>query len=340
MTITTPHIAIIGSLNIDFATTTTRFPSPGETVTATSLTINAGGKGGNQALAAGRSSFTTKQTQNGLIRLIGAVGADCIYWPELMEPVFQSSAVVTKDVNLCPGVQTGAANIIVEESGENRILVVPGANHADVMNVEWILSRVMQTEVPQVVVLQGEIPRSTTLGLLEYFNERAQSPRPFVVFNPAPVFPDGILLESLMGTAVLIMNETEAMQMASCIGKLSVSSLHPEQFAQMFHELARVQIVVITLGAKGVFFSTKSGRVGFVDGVKVDAVRDTTAAGDTFVGFFGMAFTRFVASQEGAALEGFDEQIEEVVKVCNAAAATCVQREGAMKSIPFAYELD
>ncbi|KAJ6103441.1 hypothetical protein N7486_005868 [Penicillium sp. IBT 16267x] len=340
-----PNIAIIGSLNVDFVTTTPRCPRAGETLTATSLAIAAGGKGGNQAVPAGRASFISQNKQDGCIRMIGAVGANDPNYRSLLEPTLLKSGVLTNDVALLSDAQTGSASIIVEENnGENRILVVPGANHSGMMDVEQIIRSVMKgkTTPPHVVILQGEIPRTTTLGLLEYFNGGDERPR--VVFNPAPVFPEGIPLEAILGTQVLIMNETEAMQMSRSIAGLPVSGsaesdgLRPEELALRFHELGRVQVVIITLGAKGVYFSTRSGRSGSVKGVKVAKVVDTTAAGDTFVGYFSTALARFLAS--GAALEAFDDEIEMVVKKANAAAAICVQRKGAMQSIPFAYELE
>ncbi|KAJ5660448.1 hypothetical protein N7507_006899 [Penicillium longicatenatum] len=345
-----PHLAIIGSLNIDFVTTTPRCPQAGETLTATSLTITAGGKGGNQAVAAGRASFVSPGKQHGSVRMIGAVRANDPNYKALLEPTLRASGVCTKGITLLSDfhAQTGSATIIVEEDGgENRILVVPGANHTGMMDVDrihWSIMEPTTMPLPQVLVLQGEIPRSTTLWALEYFN-RAEG-LPHVVFNPAPVFPEGISLEAIMGTSVLIMNETEAVQMSRSIAGFPISGsaesaevdgLKPEELASRFHMLARVQVVIITLGAKGVYFSTKSGRSGSVEGVKVGRVVDTTAAGDTLVGYFSTAFARFVAT--GAILEEFDDEIETVVRKANLAAAVCVQRQGAMLSIPFAYEL-
>ena len=349
---TNPHICIIGSLNIDFVTSTPRCPGPGETLTATALSVTAGGKGGNQAVACGRASFTAKSTQNASVSMVGAVGRDDVYYSTLLKPALEKSGVSTASIEESSDAQTGSARIIVEEAigGENRILVVPGANHAGMMSdVAQIVAAVKQQSVsPSVVVMQGEIPRKTTLGLLEYFNGGVSSTeRACVVFNPAPVFPEGISLAALRHTPVLIMNETEAVQMSRSIAGLPVSDighnteldgLQPEQLAPQFHETAQVQIVLITLGAKGVYFSTRTGRRGTVKGVKVAKVVDTTAAGDTFVGYFSTALTLFLA--RGLPLDAFDEEIETAVEKANAAAAKCVQRRGAMQSIPFAYDME
>ncbi|CAI7661955.1 unnamed protein product [Penicillium palitans] len=334
-----PQITIIGSLNIDFVTATPRCPGPGETLTATSLTVSAGGKGGNQAVACGRSSFTSQTTQDVSVNMIGAVGAEDPYYATLLQPALEKSGVDTKSIEQSTVAQTGSASIIVEEAigGENRILVVPGANHAgllsDVGNILAALKSYPST--PDIIVLQG---------LLEYFNDGSAGDRAKVVFNPAPVFPEGIPLSALRGTAVLIMNETEVVQMARSIEGLPIGDvvegdeLRPEELAPRFHERADVEIVLITLGAKGVYFSTKSGRSGIVAGVKVAKVVDTTAAGDTFVGYFATAVARFLAT--GQSIGAFDEEIEGAVSKANSAAAMCVQTRGAMQSIPFAYDME
>lgn len=347
-----PHICVIGSLNIDFVTSTPRWPGAGETLTATSLTLTAGGKGGNQATACGRASFTAKETQDVSVSMIGAVGANDVYYSTLLKPALEQSGVSTAAIEESVEAQTGSATIIVEDAagGENRILVVPGANHAGMMgDVASIVDVVhQQTIKPGVIVLQGEIPRKTTLGLLEYFNGGiSDEDRVQVVFNPAPVYPEGISLAALKDTSVLIMNETEAVQMSKSIAGLPVSDLtqptelddlQPEELALPFHETAHVKIVLITLGAKGVYYSTRTGRCGAVPGVRVPKVVDTTAAGDTFVGYFSAALARFLA--KGEPVEAFDNEIVSAVKQANAAAAKCVAARGAMQSIPFAYEIE
>lgn len=346
-----PHIAIIGSLNIDFVTSTPRCPGAGETLTATSLSVSAGGKGGNQAVACGRASFVSREQQDVSVSMIGAVGAGDVYYSTLLRPALENSGVRTATIEESTEAQTGSATIIVENDhgGENRILYVPGANHAGVMNdVSQIVSVIKtQPQMPSVVVMQGELPRKATLELLEYFNGGVSSAdRSHVVFNPAPVYTEGIPLSALKNTSVLIMNETEAIQMSRSIAGLSVSdlaqpteldNLKPEELSPRFHEAAQVSIVLITLGAKGVYFSTRSGRSGTVQGVKVAKVADTTAAGDTFVGYFSTELARFLVT--GSSIEDFDHHVKAAVAKANGAAAKCVQRRGAMQSIPFAYDL-
>ncbi|KAF7122645.1 hypothetical protein CNMCM5793_000670 [Aspergillus hiratsukae] len=341
----TTHICVVGSLNIDFAVSTSRCPGPGETLTAKSLSITAGGKGANQAVACGRASLTSSDASKVTVSMIGAVGADDVYYATLIRPTLEDAGVDTKYIQEQTDSRTGSATIIVEDSahGENRILVVPGANHTGMDDVQKILATIESySRSPAMVVLQGEIPRHTTLGLMKHFNQPGNPTH--VLFNPAPVFADGVPAEALANTSVLVMNETEAVQMQasiapdSAIGAQKSDELKPEDLARRFHDLANVKIVLITLGAKGVFFSTCTGRKGLVDGIRVPNVVDTTAAGDTFVGYFAVAFSKFIATS--APFEEFDNAIEYAVRRANSAAALCVQRPGAMQSIPTALDVD
>lgn len=339
----TPHICVIGSLNIDFVTSTPRFPQAGETLTATSFSVYPGGKGANQAVACGRASFIRKSQRSATVSMIGAVGAGDLYYESLLKATLEDSGVNTIGVEESKDGQTGSATIIVDEAaaGENRILVVPGANYTGMKDVGKIITTIDNFQQPvDVVVMQGEIPRPTVLTLLHHFNHSDRHTQ--VVFNPAPMFPEGLPLSALENLAVLIVNETEAMQLASTIAKLTAdirngTEVRPQQLASHLHIVAGVRIVLVTLGSKGVFFSTKTGRQGYVSGVKVENVVDTTAAGDTFVGFFAAKFAEFVATASD--ITSFDAYIERAVEKANATAAICVGRSGAMPSIPFAYEL-
>lgn len=351
------HICVVGSLNVDFTVSTHRCPGPGETITARGLSVSAGGKGANQAVACGRALFasTSLQIQQDVtISMIGAVGSVDGHYQNLLQPMLEQSGVNTTDIEKRLESHTGSATIIVEDAadGENRILVVPGANHEGMSDVQRIITRIQhrqqqrQLNAPNVIILQGEIPRETVLQLLEYFNNQKECST-HIIFNPAPVFPEGVPLSALSHTSVLVMNETEATQMERSLSgesssvKYSISEMDEvglKELAKRFHDVADVRIVLITLGAKGVHFSTSTGRSGIVKGIAVKSVVDTTAAGDTFVGYFAVAFARSLGISAGK-LEDFDMIVEQAVREANSAAAVCVQRQGAAQSIPFAYEI-
>ena len=340
-----PLITIIGSLNIDFVTITPRVPSGGETLTATSMTVHAGGKGANQAVACGRASFTSPSTQDIDVEMIGCVGANDPYYASLMKPTLEKSGVSTAKLRELEGenVQTGTATILVEEgSGQNRILVVPGANYQGPMHEgEEVWGMVMGNGggKPDVVVLQGEIPRKTTLEVLERFGKDEGTK---VVFNPAPVFEEGVPKEVLRHVDYLIVNETECLLLARGVQGMDLKVQDEENMtreelddiAQAYTKIG-VKNLLVTLGAKGVFFASANGIQDLVAGLKVKKVVDTTAAGDTFVGYFAAAIARH--SSGSGKSEVFD--VAAAVARANTAAAACVQRAGAMESIPFGHEI-
>ncbi|KIX08957.1 ribokinase [Rhinocladiella mackenziei CBS 650.93] len=342
-----PVIRVIGSLNIDFVTRTPRVPGPGETLTATSMTVHAGGKGANQAVACGKAAFTSQAEQDVIVDMIGAVGAGDPYYASLLKPTLEKSGVSTTYVEEIKGIQTGTATIIVDSGsdGQNRILFVPGAN-ARVTDVTKVIASATRDSVPDVVVMQGEIPRPTVLGLLGAFNSTEY--KTCVIFNPAPVFPEGIPIEALKGLAALVVNETEclllfrAIEEFKCIevpsSEADMTESHLARLTKHLHDRAGISVVAVTLGSRGVYYSADirpgTPSQDFIPAVKIQNVVDTTAAGDTFVGYFSTALARHLAAKQ--ALDGFD--VRTAVSKANQAAAKCIQRSGAMESIPFGYE--
>jgi ribokinase len=167
---------------------------------------------------------------------------------------------------------------------------------------------------------------------------------------------DTIPLHVLTNLAVLVVNETECLLLFKAVQELQsittptseqdLNESHLDRLTKQLHDVAAISIVVVTLGARGVYYSMAQSRShsqsqsqshirGLLPAAKVDKVVDTTGAGDTFVGFFATALARHVATHN--ALDGFD--VESAVTRANAAAAKCVQRSGAMESIPFGYEI-
>ncbi|KUL85567.1 hypothetical protein ZTR_08058 [Talaromyces verruculosus] len=344
-----PLIRVIGSLNIDIVTITPRIPAPGQTLTAISRTIGAGGKGANQAVACGRAAFINNTEQDVDVELIGAVGADDSQYDSLLEPTLRQSGVGTAGMTKVDGAQTGTSIILVDKSSnyENSILFNPAANYDGMRDLHQVLSiatgRVSSTDArfPDVVVMQGEIPLETTLGLLRYFNQEAI--KTCVVLNPAPMFPEGIAWDALKDLSILIVNESECIQMAQ--------SLHLDflQFTSANEKLTRSQLdrladhlqrkngiknIIVTLGSDGVYFAAESGMKNQVSAIRVERVIDTTAAGDTFAGFLAAELARHLGA--GGLLQNFD--LPSAVQFANLAAAKSVQRSGSMQSIPFGFE--
>jgi ribokinase len=340
------HIRVIGSLNIDYTTTTPRFPGPGETLTASFLSINAGGKGANQAVACGRAAHASKDHHDVEVEMVGAVGANDPQYSSLLKPVLETAGIDCSGIREVEGSLTGTATIIVDEGsgGENRILVVPGANHDGMNDKEEVLKRALREPLPAVFLLQGEIPRDTTFAVLRAIPEAAKKAGKMVevIFNPAPVYREGIPVECLKCVTHLIVNETEMGQLAVDAGDRYADAETEEAkrtalniAATIFHRRL-VRNVVITRGAEGVFCSTPEGLFN-VEAIKVPKVVDTTAAGDTFVGYYAVELAR---QKEKTSNEMASKEVLHLA--CQRAAmasAKCVAREGAIESIPWGYEV-
>lgn len=311
-----PLIVVVGSLNMDLTTITMRVPNGGETLRASSFFTGCGGKGANQAVACARLSRRKSDPRGGtaIIQLTGAVGRD-IYGKTLIEEL-QSSGVDTTNVKQVE-TETGVAIILVEEStGQNRILINAGAN-------KTVTPPQFSTEShlrPSLIILQLEIPLETTVEILRIAREQGLK----VVMNPAPAVE--LPKEAYKDLAHLILNETEAAILSNySLVDLNNDTMLPAVAAD-FHAKG-VDNVIITLGHRGAFFSSSSCQTnGLITAEKVQ-VKDSTAAGDTFVGAYALkAISR-------------DFAIADATRTANKAAAISVGRHGAQQSIPWLDEL-
>lgn len=311
-----PLITVIGSLNTDITTYTSRIPSGGETLHARSIKNGAGGKGGNQAAACAKLSRTRTDLDNGSadIRIIGAVGND--QHGQLLLSNLRASGIDTSGVTIHSEIETGVAVILVEEStGENRIMLHGGANYS----LSPSQFPTIPNPKPSLLILQLEIPLQTTLQILKVAREAGIE----VLLNPAPAIE--LPAEAYTNLRHLILNETEA----SILSGYSAEQIKDDSFlpivAREFHSKG-VHNVVITLGSHGVFYSQEAGAHGFVKAKKVKVV-DTTAAGDTFVGAYALEAVKV------------DLDIDVAVRKANAAAAKAVGKRGAQEAIPWADEV-
>ena len=176
------------------------------------------------------------------------------------------------------------------------------------------------------------------------------------MFNPAPVFPQGITDTIFQGLDILVVNESELRQLAEAFKRNTSRDFLREvltevlvksqgeqlfrQLAELFHDHIDIQILVVTLGGKGVFYSRRGSRSGHINAVKLQKLVDTTGAGDTFVGYLAVAFAESLATGGGKfnqAGNAFD--LPSAVAKANAAAARCVQKAGAIDSIPWSWEV-
>lgn len=253
------------------------------------------------------------------VSMIGAVGSDK-FGDELISSL-KTSHVETEYIKVKEGAKSGVAVIIVDQqSGENRILMSPNAN-----GLLKPPDLPLQTFLPDVIVLQLEIPLPTLLHGLEIAREKGIE----VVLNPAPA--QKLPKEAYLGVTHLIVNESEASIITSTTEK-QVSWTRSGEHMDRLIELG-VRHVTITLGAEGVIYmDTRKRLVRRFPAEKVKVV-DTTGAGDTFVG----AYVSTLAGHKN--LPRDIEFMSHAVAWANRAAAKSVQREGAQSAIPWQNEV-
>lgn len=296
-------ILVIGSLNIDMVIQTPHIPAPGETISGKFSAYLPGGKGANQACAAGKLGGRTA--------MLGMVGKDA--FAETLLGSLSAADVDTSLIGRCDE-HTGQAIICVGSTGNNSIVVLPGANQA--CDAAFVAAHETEIAASRYVMLQMEIPFEAVCTAAELAAKHGCK----VVLNPAPAV--GPLPASILKTVdFLTPNETEL----SLLTGLPVENEEEAVTAARSLIAQGVRCVLATLGSRGALFITAQESRLF-PACPVQPV-DTTAAGDTF----NAAFT--VRMAEGASTE-------EAVTFANAAAAISVTRPGAQPSIPSRAETD
>ncbi len=291
-------LSVLGSINVDHVMQVSAAPCGGQTIEAKHYQIVAGGKGANQAVAAAKLGAD--------VAMIGCVGSDAI--GEQMKRGLADVGINIDGITTIADENTGLAMIYVEDSGENRIGIWPGANGA---LTEVVLAAHQGTiEASELLLLQLETPIQTLVTAAKVANSAGVK----VVLNPAPA--KALPEELLRHVDIITPNESEAELLTGiAINELSDAGLA----ANHLHSQFGIEMVLITLGKRGVWLSHKGEGV-HIAGFTVDAV-DTTAAGDTFNGGFVTAL-----------LEG--KSALEAVRFGQSAAALSVTRMGAQSSIP------
>jgi len=269
-----PRIAVVGSANTDLITFSDTFPRPGETIFGQNFDLGFGGKGANQAIAA--------RLCGAEVVMVARVGNDL--FGEATIKNFASFGIDTTHVKIVPGVPTGVAPIFVDPSGQNRIIVVKGAN--DRLLPADVDAAAAQLRGVDTIILQFEIPLETIYHTVRF--ARANNIR--CIVNPAPALPAD--LAQIAAADYFIPNETEA----ELIGGQPVRTV--EEAVACANALLRkgFRKVVLTLGARGSLLADKSGAV-HVAPYAVTAV-DSTGAGDAFIGSLAVFLAEGIAERE------------------------------------------
>ncbi|TXU03490.1 ribokinase [Enterobacter hormaechei] len=300
---TAGNLVVLGSINADHILNLETFPTPGETVTGNQYQVAFGGKGANQAVAAGRSGAN--------IAFIACTGDDDT--GERVRKQLASDNIDIAPVSVVAGESTGVALIFVNAEGENVIGIHAGANAA--LTTERVEAQRGIIAGAEALLMQLESPVESVLAAAKIAHENHTS----VVLNPAPA---RVLSDELLALVDIITpNETEAEKLT---GIRVENDDDAARAARALHDKG-IGTVIITLGSRGVWASV-NGEGRRVPGFKVKAI-DTIAAGDTFNGALVTAL-----------LEG--KAMDDAIRFAHAAAAIAVTRKGAQPSVPWRKEID
>lgn len=288
------RILNFGSCNIDYVYSVEHIAQPGETIAAEKLEIFCGGKGLNQSIAAARAGAEVFHA--------GCIGAD----GDMLRDELVSSGVDITYLRTVDG-RNGHAMIQVASSGENNIVLYRGSN--GMVTRDFIDEVLQQFAHDDIVLLQNEISN------MAYVIEKAHKRGMRIVLNPAP-FDDALKKLDLSMLSCVILNEVEAMGFT---GKTE-----PEEVISLLRNRYPNLTVVLTLGKQGCIYADENQTL-YQNAFQVDT-RDTTGAGDTFIGYYLAALTR-------------EENAAGAIRTACAASAISVSRMGAAPSIPVLREV-
>ena len=294
-------ILSFGSLNIDYVYSVPHFVKKGETLSAKELNVYTGGKGLNQSIALARAGVETYQA--------GAIGTDGMFLLEQLK----EAGVKTDLVKILDDVRTGNAIIQNDDEGDNCIVLFGGANQA--ITKEQVDEVFKDFTNEDYLLIQNEINE------LSYIVEKAKEEGMKIILNPSPM-NEKIMKLPLDQIDYFILNEIEAMQILEMDKPEEIDGKY---IASLLHERFKDATIVLTLGSEG---SVCSSDDEYVEQsiYKVKAI-DTTAAGDTYTGYFIAGI-----------LNG--KTIKESMDIASKASAIAVTRQGAAPSIPVLEEVE
>jgi len=279
-----------GSLNYDYVYSVNHIVEPGETIFSTGLDVFCGGKGLNQSVALARAGSNVYHA--------GMVGSD----GEMLCNTCKENNINSDYIKFVTE-RTGNAIIQVSENGQNSIVLFGGANRK---NTEEYINNVLSNfQAGDMLLMQNEI------NLVDYLIEKAFEKQMIIALNPSP-FDEKMLKCNFNKVSYFLMNEVE--------GKQITGKTKPEEILEVMRRKYPSSKVVLTLGKAGVIYSDNEKFCSH--GIYKINVLDTTAAGDTFTGFFLSSVLQ-------------NKTIEEALRIASVASSIAVSKKGATSSIPF-----
>lgn len=298
-----PRVVVLGGVNMDLVTLTPRFPAAGETVVGRRFLTYGGGKGANQAVAAGRMGAR--------VSMVGRVGDD-VFAPQALRALVEAGVDVST-VGVTADTSTGLAIISIDDTAQNQIIQVLGAN--DTCGSEEEARVLGLLEGADALLLQLEASVELSLRCAQAAKEQGVR----VILDPSPVRP--LPAEFYDCCDIITPNETDA---EALVGEPVRDREAAARAAEVLVSRG-VGAAIVTLGPQGTVFATAEGS-GYVPAFEVDAV-DSVGAGDAFNGALAVALA-----------EGMD--LERAVRVGSAAGALAVTKRGAQDSMPTREEVE
>jgi ribokinase len=298
-------VVVVGSINIDLVSTSERIPAIGETISGKDFQIHPGGKGANQAVAVGRLGYP--------VRMIGRLGNDA--FGQQLRNNLESAGVDVAGVMTSEGT-SGVAVILVDDKGENSIVITAGANA--LLTPQDLDANIEIIRSAGLVLTQLETPLDT----VEYLADLCAREGVPMILDPAPARE--LRADFLRRVAWFTPNEIEADFFRDSLGGRSGIAT-PEAVARELMERG-LQGVILKLGSRGAYISWTHGKQQSIASFSVNAV-DSTAAGDAFNGAFATGLMLGKTPVESA-------------NFASAAAAISVTRAGAQPSLPSIEEVE
>ncbi len=295
-------LVVVGSSNTDMVVKAQHFPSPGETVMGGEFFMFPGGKGANQAVAAARVGAK--------VSFLCCVGDD-LFGTQAIEG-FQAEGIDTSFIRVLPGQTSGVALIIVNQEGENEIVVAPGTNNA--LRPEALEQETALLSGADIILTQLETPKES----IEFLARHCATHGIPLILNPAPAreLPDPVFHDLFMITP----NQSETLLFTG----IDVVDTASAAAACDVLQSKGVREIVITMGKLGAYYSGSQGDL-WVEAHRVQAV-DTTAAGDVFNGILAACLSKGTS-------------IKEALDYAARGAAIAVTRMGAQTSAPYKHEI-
>lgn len=294
-------VLCFGSLNIDYTYKVEHFVKKGETLSSQGLVVSSGGKGLNQSVALAKSGANVYHG--------GAVGEDGGFLLDILN----EAKVNTSLINVSKEVRTGNAIIQNDIEGDNCIILYGGANQS--ITKKQVDNTLEGFEPGDYLILQNEINE------LPYIIEVGKKKGMVIVLNPSPM-NDSLRRIDMKQIDYIILNEIEASQLIVQDTQDRMDKY--EGVLDELHEMYPTSRIVLTIGENGCWYIDDKQKL-YQSSYKVNAV-DTTAAGDTFTGYF-----------IGEIIKGAD--VKDALRIASKAASIAVSRQGAAASIPNSYEV-